>query len=46
MLWRPPTRRQRVLRWLFSARPLLLAAEFFTVLTLFVMGLAVLVISS
>lgn len=46
MLWRPPTRRQRVLRWLFSARPLLLVAEFFTVLTLFAAGLAVLVIAS
>jgi hypothetical protein len=46
MLWRPPTRRQRVLRWLFSARPLLLAAEFFTVLCLFAMALVALVIAS
>jgi hypothetical protein len=46
MLWRPPTRRQRVLRWLFSARPLVLVAEFFTVICLLAMGLAVLVIAS
>ena len=46
MLWRPPTRRQRVLRWLFSARPLLLAAEFFTVLAMLGMALLALAVAS
>jgi hypothetical protein len=46
MLYRPPSRRERALRWLLSARPWVLAAEFFTVLAMLGMALLALAVAS